>query len=60
MLLMDKQVYNFMIIGVVDKHNYVEVYFTENSKKTSIYRGSNVKEVIKLAKKKAGAYDASK
>jgi hypothetical protein len=52
-LFKDKQTYNFMIVGFTRKHDYGEVYFTDHDKKTSIYRGSDVKEVIKLAKKES-------
>jgi hypothetical protein len=50
-LMKDKQVYRFMIVGFDDKNAYGEVYFTENDRTTSIFRGSDVKEVIRLAKR---------
>ncbi|MCA1063890.1 hypothetical protein QTG56_01510 [Rossellomorea sp. AcN35-11] len=49
-LMKDKQVYNFMIVGF-DNKAYGEIYLTENYRKTSIFRGSDVKEVIRLAKR---------
>jgi hypothetical protein len=52
-LLKDRQVYRFLIVGFDDIHAYGEVYLTENNRKTFIYRGSDVKKVIKLAKKEA-------
>ncbi|BCB04085.1 hypothetical protein KH172YL63_22180 [Bacillus sp. KH172YL63] len=48
-----KQVYNFMIVEFDDKNAYGEIYFTENDSKTSIFRGSDVKEVIRLVKKES-------
>ena len=47
----DKKVYRFMIVGFDEKNAYGEIYFTENDKSTSIFRGSNVKEVIRLVKR---------
>jgi hypothetical protein len=52
-LLMDKQVYNFMIVGFDNKKAYGEIYFTENYRRTLIFRGSDVKEVIRMAKKES-------
>ncbi|WP_374055819.1 hypothetical protein [Rossellomorea sp. FM04394] len=52
-LFKDKQVYNFMIVGFDEKNAYGEIYLTENDCKTSIFRGSDVKEVIRLAKKES-------
>jgi hypothetical protein len=43
-----------MIVGFARKHDYGEIYFTDNNNRTSVYRGSNVKEVIKLAKRESG------
>jgi hypothetical protein len=50
-LIQDKQVYNFIILGFNEKQYYGEVYLTENGRKTSIHRGSDLKKVIKSAKK---------
>jgi hypothetical protein len=47
------QTYNFMILGFTREHDYGEIYFTDNDRITSVYRGSDVKEVIKLAKRKS-------
>jgi hypothetical protein len=55
-LLHNKQMYNFKIIGFDDKKAYGELYFTENDRKTSIFRGSDMIEVIKLAKKEIRSY----
>jgi hypothetical protein len=52
-LFKDKQTYNFMIVGFSRKRDYGEVYFTDYNRRTSVYRGSDVKEVIKLAKKES-------
>jgi hypothetical protein len=52
-LLKDKQVYNFMIVGFDEKNSYGEIYLTENDRKTSIFRGSDMKEVIRLAKRES-------
>jgi hypothetical protein len=49
----DKQVYRFMIVGFDEKNAYGEIYFTENDRSTSIFRGSDVKEVIRLVKKES-------
>ncbi|PRX79760.1 hypothetical protein B0G93_101510 [Bacillus sp. V-88] len=49
----DKQVYRFKIVGFDEKNAYGEIYFTENDRSTSIFRGSDVKEVIRLAKKES-------
>lgn len=49
----DKQVYRFKIVGFDNKNAYGEIYFTENGRSTSIFRGSDVKEVIRLAKKES-------
>ncbi|MBN8193377.1 hypothetical protein JI667_14600 [Bacillus sp. NTK074B] len=49
----DKQVYRFKIVGFDEKNAYGEIYFTENDKSTSIFRGSDVKEVIRLVKKES-------
>jgi hypothetical protein len=54
-LLKNKQTYNFIIVGFTRKHGYGEVYFTDHDEKTSIYRGSDVKEVIKLAKRESSS-----
>jgi hypothetical protein len=40
-----------MILGFTREYEYGEIYFTDNNRRTSIYRGSDGKEVIKLAKK---------
>jgi hypothetical protein len=50
-LLKDKQVYRFKIVGFDNKKTYGEIYFTENGRSTSIFRGWDVKEVIRLVKK---------
>lgn len=42
-----------MILGFTREHEYGEIYFTDNNSKTAVYRGSDVKEVIKLAKKES-------
>ncbi len=42
-----------MIVGFDEKNAYGEIYLTENDCKTSIFRGSDVKEVIRLAKKES-------
>jgi hypothetical protein len=44
-----------MIVGFTRKHDYGEVYFTDNNRKTFVDRGSDVKEVIKLAKKESSS-----
>jgi hypothetical protein len=44
-----------MIIGFNCEHEYGEIYFTDNNRRTSVYRGSDVKEVIKLAKKESSS-----
>jgi hypothetical protein len=44
-----------MILGFTREHDYGEIYFTDNNRKTSIYRGSDVKKVIKLAKRKSSS-----
>lgn len=49
----DKQVYHFKIVGFDEKNAYGEVYFTENDRTTSIFRGSDVKEVIRLVKEES-------
>ncbi|MCR8848169.1 hypothetical protein NQ095_07130 [Rossellomorea sp. SC111] len=49
----DKQIYRFMIVGFDEKNAYGEIYFTENDKSTSIFRGSDVKEVIRLVKEES-------
>jgi hypothetical protein len=50
-LLKGKQVYRFKIVGFDDRNGYGEIYFTENDRTTSIFRGSDVREVIRLVKK---------
>ncbi|KPL58402.1 hypothetical protein [Rossellomorea vietnamensis] len=52
-LMKDKQVYSFKIVGFDDKNAYGEIYFTENDRSTSIFRGSDVREVIRLVKKES-------
>jgi hypothetical protein len=52
-LMKGKQVYRFKIVGFDDKNAYGEIYFTENDRTTSIFRGSDVKEVIRLVKKES-------
>ena len=42
-----------MIVGFTREHDYGEIYFTDENRRTSIYRGSDVKEVIKLAKRES-------
>jgi hypothetical protein len=42
-----------MIVGFRREQEYGEVYFTEDNRRTSVYRGSDVKEVIRLAKKES-------
>jgi hypothetical protein len=54
-LLKDKQTYNFMILGFTSEHDYGELYFTDNNRRTSVYRGSDVKEVVMLAKKESSS-----
>jgi|GEM_PF-6289724 len=54
-LLKGKKTYNFMIFGFRHKHEYGEVYFTEDNRRTSVYRGSDVKEVIRLAKRESSS-----
>ncbi|MBW3112504.1 hypothetical protein KYJ26_11720 [Bacillus sp. MCCB 382] len=49
----DKQVYRFKIVGFDEKNAYGEIYFTENDQSTSIFRGSDVKEVIRLVKEES-------
>jgi hypothetical protein len=49
-LMKDKQVYRFKIVGFDEKNAYGEIYFTENNRTTSIFRGSDVREVIRLVK----------
>ncbi|MGF3104541.1 hypothetical protein [Rossellomorea sp. DUT-2] len=49
----DKQVYSFKIVGFDGKNAYGEIYFTENDQSTSIFRGSDVKEVIRLVKQES-------
>ncbi len=52
--MMNKQVYRFKIVGFDERNaSYGEVYFTENNRTTSIFRGSDVKEVIRLVKKES-------
>jgi hypothetical protein len=52
-LMKDKQVYRFKIVGFDDKNAYGEIYFTENDRTTTIFRGSDVKEVFRLVKKES-------
>jgi hypothetical protein len=52
-LMKGKKVFSFKIVGFVNKNAYGEIYFTENDRTTSIFRGSDVKEVIRLAKKES-------
>ncbi|MGD6846310.1 hypothetical protein [Rossellomorea aquimaris] len=52
-LLKGKKTYNFMIFGFRREHEYGEVYFTEDNRRTSVYRGSDLKEVIRLAKRES-------
>jgi hypothetical protein len=52
-LFKEKQTYNFMILGFTREQEYGEIYFTDHNRKTTVYRGSDVKEVIKLAKRKS-------
>jgi predicted membrane GTPase involved in stress response len=52
-LLKDKEVYQFVIVGFNDRESYGEVYLTKNDRKTSIYRGSNMKKVMSLAKRES-------
>jgi predicted membrane GTPase involved in stress response len=52
-LIKDKEVYHFKIVGFDDRNAYGEIYFTKNDRTTSIFRGSDVKEVIRLAKKES-------
>jgi hypothetical protein len=54
-LLKDKQTFNFMILGFTREYDYGEIYFTDHNRRTSVYRGSDVKEVIKLAKKESSS-----
>jgi hypothetical protein len=54
-LFKNKHVYNFTIVGFDIRNSYGEIYFTENDRKTFIFRGSDVKEVIKLAKKESSS-----
>jgi hypothetical protein len=54
-LYKDKQTYNFMIVGFSREHEYGEVYFKDHNKRTYIYRGYDVKEVIKLAKRESSS-----
>jgi hypothetical protein len=44
-----------MILGFTREQEYGEIYFTDHNKRTTVYRGSDVKEVIKLAKKKSSS-----
>jgi hypothetical protein len=52
-LFKEKQTYNFMILGFTPEQKYGEIYFTDQNRRTSVYRGSNVIEVIKLVKRKS-------
>ncbi|RBP00185.1 hypothetical protein [Rossellomorea aquimaris] len=52
-LLKGQQTYNFTIVGFNREHDYGEVYFTYENRRTSVYRGSDVTEVIKLAKRES-------
>ncbi|NMH68030.1 hypothetical protein HF072_04485 [Bacillus sp. RO3] len=52
-LIKGKKVYSFKIVGFDNKNAYGEIYLTENDKTTSIFRGSDVKKVIRLAKKES-------
>jgi hypothetical protein len=52
-LMKDKKVFSFKIVGFDNKNAYGEIYFTENDRTTSIFRGSDVKEVIRLVKKES-------
>jgi hypothetical protein len=42
-----------MILGFTREEKYGEIYFTDSNRRTTVYRGSDVKEVIKLAKRKS-------
>lgn len=42
-----------MIVGFSREHDYGEIYFTDHNRRTSVYRGSDVKEVIRLAKRES-------
>jgi hypothetical protein len=53
MLIRDKRIYNLVIIGFNVQHGYGEIYITSNNQKTSIFRGSNVRNVLKQAKKES-------
>jgi hypothetical protein len=44
-----------MIVGFTREHDYGEIYFTDHNRRTSVYRGSDVKEVIKLAKEESSS-----
>ena len=52
-LLKDKEVFQFVIVGFDDREAYGEIYLTKNDRKTSIYRGSNMKKVMSLAKRES-------
>jgi hypothetical protein len=52
-LFKEKQTYNFMILGFTREQEYGEIYFTDHNRRTTVYRGSDVKEVIKLAKRRS-------
>jgi hypothetical protein len=52
-LLKNDQVYKFMLVGFDDKETYGEIYFIENDRRTSIFRGSDAKKLIRWAKKES-------
>lgn len=52
-LFKDKEVYQFVIVGFNDREAYGEIYLTKNDRKTSIYRGSDMKKVMRLAKRES-------
>jgi hypothetical protein len=54
-LFKEKQTYNFIILGFNREQEYGEIYFTDHNRRTTVYRGSDVKEVIKEAKKESSS-----
>jgi hypothetical protein len=44
-----------MILGFSRNQEYGEIYFTDHNRRTSVYRGSDVKKVIKEAKRESNS-----
>ncbi|MGD7048814.1 hypothetical protein [Rossellomorea marisflavi] len=51
MVIQNKKTLTYELIGFKDEQSYGEIYVTNDDSKTSIFRGTGLKRVIRDAKK---------